>query len=841
MSRKVRIALIGAGLAVGLVAIVALWSLDYALAYFVIYRRWDMLNAVVNNHDWLLPAEQVWTNLGRAELSRVVNLSLMALMVEVAGIGGVIAYLAEERRRRLGPSDGARFATLADLRKANLLNGVVGYSVLLGRFEGKDVRYSGDSHFFVNGPSRSGKGRGFVMTNLLQWRGSVIVLDVKLENYLLTGAARSAMGQQIIVIAPGSEASYCWNPLDFVRPWPTRATDVMNMAAALIEEPDRGEKFWAQTARGLLAGLLAYVLESPSMEGRRTMRSVQRLLVPELNLAATMKAILEIEPKLSTFVKEAFRGFLNGDEKQRKSFSQTADTSVQAWKNQLIADVTAKSDFDIRDFRRKGMTVYIAAPVSDFATVEPLIRLFIQQIHDLSLRELPKPDEKLKVLLVLDEFYQFKRLPEVVRRAPLVGGYGFRIAVLAQNLPQIDEQYSKVTREAFLGNMDVKLFIAANDDTTAEAISRDLGRKYVKRESISQRVGFGSGSSVTRTSTWAETQLLSPDNIKRLSDEKTILLVRGHPGAILDKLNFYEDPEFTAVVDDAAALKSMLKIPRVEEVVEWPLFDPVPAGVTVPGNPLLNKVKKEGLAWGKENEKLWREIVGAARRVFQDPIVYLNQLEEAMSAPDSDAVAWIAQKLRTTPEVCGALRGKAGLYRSLADRDRKDALAAVSGLRLAIMAMRRRINEERSGQFAAQAAVLQTAGQLRSPKSEPAAQSPVSAVATIAQPPVPAPPASGGGQSGALSREIANAPGGNAGAAGHVPVDEPVVAAAAGAARSLTTAFAAVVDRAVQTVVDGGTLQSLTSMRDRIKRRAEAFASNADSADMIPDDLMPER
>lgn len=97
------------------------------------------------------------------------------------------------------------------------------------------------------------------------------------------------------------------------------------------------------------------------------------------------------------------------------------------------------------------------------------------------------------------------------------------------------------------------------------------------------------------------------------------------------------------------------------------------------------------------------------------------------------------------------------------------------------------------------------------------------------------------GQSGALYREIANAPGGNAGAPGHIPVDEPVVAAAAGAAQSLTTAFAAVVDKAVQTVVDGGTLQGLTSMRDRIKRRAEAFASNADSADMIPDDLMPER
>jgi type IV secretion system protein VirD4 len=550
----------------------------------VVYRHWSILSAVWNQQEWLLPAKQVWANLGRAELSRVVNLSLLALLVEVAGVGGAIGYLVSERRRKLPPGEGARFATLADLRKANLLNGVKGYSVLLGRFAGQDVRYSGDSHFFVNGPSRSGKGRGFVMTNLLEWRGSVLVLDVKGENLELTGPARAAMGQEILVFAQGSESTHCWNPLDFVRPWPTRATDVMNMAAALVEEPERGEKFWAQTARSLLAGLLAYVLDSPTMEGRRTLRPVQKLLVTPNGLVSTLQAILELEPKLQSFVVESFRGYLTATDKNREQFKTSVETALQGRRNKLVADATSKSDFDIREFRRKAMTVYIVAPVSDFATVEPLIRLFIQQIHDLSLRERHKPDERHKVLLMLDEFYQSKRLPEVVVRAPLVGGFGFRIAVIAQNLPQIDERYSKVTREAFLGNMDVRFFIAANDDTTAEAISRDLGRKYVKRETWSERTGFGAVGGVTRQSSWAETQLLSADNI--LSDDKALLLVRGHPGVVLDKLNFYTDAAFIAVVEDASALSSMLKIPALAPVPEWPLFEPAPAGTVIPENPI---------------------------------------------------------------------------------------------------------------------------------------------------------------------------------------------------------------------------------------------------------------
>ncbi len=37
---------------------------------------------------------------------------------------------------------------------------------------------------------------------------------------------------------------------------------------------------------------------------------------------------------------------------------------------------------------------------------------------------------------MLDEFYQFGRMPEIVDRAPLVAGYGFQIAVIAQGLTQ---------------------------------------------------------------------------------------------------------------------------------------------------------------------------------------------------------------------------------------------------------------------------------------------------------------------------------------------------------------------------------------------------------------------
>ena len=424
---------------------VLLWSANYAAAVWLVSRQ-SLIWARFINGEISLPIWQAWTYRGLPIVTKLLGIATGGLAIEAAVIaGGGYALVAAPWKVRK-PSDGARIATVADLKKAGLLDGAAGYSMLLGTFKGRDVRYSGDSHFYVNGPSRSGKGRGFVMTNLLEWRGSAIVLDVKQENWALTGAARVALGQKVYLVAPGSASSHAWNPLDFIRPWPSRATDLMNLAASLIVVTDKGETYWAETARSLLAGVLGYVTDSATMEGRRNIRSAQRMFSADVEFKELLDDIVEKEPELNTFVIDAFNQHRHRDVKQRPSFEGQIITALKAWNNSLVAAMTASSDFDIRELRRKPFTIFIAAPVSDFGTVEPIIRLLIQQIHDVLLRNIPGDDEPHKVVLMLDEFYQFERLPEIINRAPLVSGYGFRIALVAQNIPQIDVRYPNRSR-----------------------------------------------------------------------------------------------------------------------------------------------------------------------------------------------------------------------------------------------------------------------------------------------------------------------------------------------------------------------------------------------------------
>ena len=683
MKRYEKIALIVAGPFLAAAALFLAWSTNYAAASFFLLKSTAMWKSFTTD-DLLMPAKQAWVYLGNPKVRSLIGVAAIATLVEAAiATGGILLLIFRPWEVR-PPGDGSRFATLKDLEKSGLTQGKPGKSILLGTIgSGKkavDIRYSGDSHFFVNGPSRSGKGRGFVMTNLLEYLGSVVVLDVKLENFALTGAARLAMGQKCFVFAPGSKNSHRWNPLDFVRDWPERSTDLINLATTLLPIGEKEEGYWKQTARGLMASLIGYVLESETMEGRRNLRSVLRLFSTGKPFSEVLEAIIAGEAGLNDFILAGFRQHLGRDEDQRPSFEGHIVTVLAPFNNLLMAQACAASDFDVRDLRRKPFSLFIASPVSDFGTVEPLIRLLIQQIHDVMLRRLPDRQEPHKILMMLDEFYQFERLPEIVKRAPLVAGYGLTIALVAQNIPQIDERYGQKTRDALIGNMDIKLFIAVGDETTARFVSANLGRKYEERE------GWGRNRGVLTSKTASQGRfelvpLMDPDAVQRLDDEKTILQIRSGYGAILNKLNFYTQDRFIARRRQVEAFARDLSIPEIVLPPEWPLFEARPK-VTEPA-------KAEQVPPSQNVTPDHNAIVLArARAVFTDPAALMHVYRHAIMAADDQAVADLLFRLRTAPETIGPLHGNRGRLDARGRQVRAAALDAVWPLRDAITAAR---------------------------------------------------------------------------------------------------------------------------------------------------------
>ncbi|WPX96360.1 Type IV secretion system protein VirD4 N-terminal domain [Candidatus Bandiella woodruffii] len=85
----------------------------------------------------------------------------------------------------------ARWATEEDIKKARLR---VKKGMLLGRDSKGFLVADGYQHTLLFAPTGSGKGVGFVIPNLLYWEDSVVVHDIKLENYELTSGWRKKMG-----------------------------------------------------------------------------------------------------------------------------------------------------------------------------------------------------------------------------------------------------------------------------------------------------------------------------------------------------------------------------------------------------------------------------------------------------------------------------------------------------------------------------------------------------------------------------------------------------------------------------------------------------------------------
>src|SRR5204862_7986408 len=123
--------------------------------------------------------------------------SPLAGVVVVFGLHG-----APVRRRPLRLHGRARVASERESKAAGLRPNE---GVLLGRKDGALLCFGGSEHVLLYAPNRAGKGVGYVIPNLLNWPDSVVVLDVKKENWDRSAGFRAAHGQEIHLFDPLEE------------------------------------------------------------------------------------------------------------------------------------------------------------------------------------------------------------------------------------------------------------------------------------------------------------------------------------------------------------------------------------------------------------------------------------------------------------------------------------------------------------------------------------------------------------------------------------------------------------------------------------------------------------
>lgn len=436
----------------------------------------------------------------------------------------------------------AHWATEPDIKKAGLRSKK---GMLLGRDEkGTLLIAGGYQHLLLFAPTGSGKGVGFVIPNLLFWEDSILVHDIKLENYELTSGYRNdVLKQKTYVWNPADPdgLSHCYNPLDWISTKQGQMVDDIQKIANLIL-PE--QEFWENEARSLFIGVALYLLAVPEKmtsfgEVVRTMRSDD----VAYNLAVVMDTIGQIIHPVAYM---NIAAFLQKADKERSGVISTLNSKLELWANPLIDTATATSDFNFNNFKFTPTTVYVGVTPDNLKRLQPLLQVFYQQATEFLSRKMPGPDEKYGVMFLMDEFPTLGKMEQFMFGIAYFRGYRVRLFLIVQDTEQLKGIYEDHGMNSFLSNSTYRVTFAANNYDTAELISKLVGNKTVQQFS-SNKPKFLDLNPSSRSLHISETQraLLLPQEVIGLDRDKQILLIESSPPIMSNKIKYYQDKMFT--------------------------------------------------------------------------------------------------------------------------------------------------------------------------------------------------------------------------------------------------------------------------------------------------------
>lgn len=435
----------------------------------------------------------------------------------------------------------AHWASDSEIKKMGLRSKT---GVLLGKFRNELLIAEGYQHILLFAPTGSGKGVGFVIPNLLFWTDSVIVHDIKLENYELTsGWRRKNLKQKVLLWNPADPdgVSHCYNPMDWISTKPGQMVDdVQKICNFLLPE----QEFWQNEARSLLAGVMLFLVaaeDRPCTLGEvvRTLRNDDVVY----NLAVVLDTMGK---KIHPVSYMNIASYLQKPDKERGSVTSTANSSLELWANPLIDTTTATSDFNLHEFKLSPHTAYIGLTPDNISRLKPLMGMFYQQAASFFTAKMPRPNEKFGVLLMMDEFPTLGKMEQFLAGIAYFRGYRVRLFLIIQDTEQLKGIYEESGMNSFLSNSTYRITFAANNMETANLISQLVGNKTATQISYNKPkyLDLNPGARSLHVSD-VQRALILPQEVIQLPRDEQILLIESQPPVKCKKITYFNDKFFT--------------------------------------------------------------------------------------------------------------------------------------------------------------------------------------------------------------------------------------------------------------------------------------------------------
>lgn len=491
-----------------------------------------------------------------------------SLLVYFVPIYVVLNGMLQKHRRALHGS--ARWANDKEIRNAHL---VQDDGIVIGKHKGEILRFPGQQFVLLAAPTRSGKGVGVVIPNLLTYSGSVVVLDIKQENYNITAGYRKLiLNQETWLFNPFAEdrepetgraapRTHRYNPLSSITDGVFRVGDILAIGNAIWPTGGK-DAFWNDNARNLFLAIVLFLCEMRDRRlkdeslpnypvtmgevlrqssGRGTGQSVKKYL----------QSLIETYPWLSSECLDAMGNFLSASDDVLASILSTFNAPLTIWRNPVVDSATSQNDFDLADVRSRRMSVYIGITPDHLEDAKLLVNLVFSQLVNLNTKQLPQDNPqryRYSCLLLMDEFTAIGKVNILAKAVSYIAGYNLRLLPIIQSLSQLESVYGREDARTFVTNHAMQILFAPREQKDANEYSEMLGTFTEKgvSESRSKQILDPKGSSESISD--QKRALMLPQELKELGQWKEIVLLENTKPILCDKIRYYDDPAFSSRV-----------------------------------------------------------------------------------------------------------------------------------------------------------------------------------------------------------------------------------------------------------------------------------------------------
>ena len=384
-------------------------------------------------------------------------------------------------------------------------------------------------NLLIVGPTRSGKGH-LATSQLLSWKHSVVVNDIKGELYQTTAGYRSKLGNVYVIDPTGVGHSY--------DPMQEKITEdeLLSASSQLLFQEDEGDgRIFTQRATVMLSQLMS----AAKLEAVPVLPYVRSLV--RSGLSACAKRLHAVSPELATQFLDVNYQDANFTDRFLVSAWGTLTARMRPLLTESVVRGFTHSDFTPQQIIQGNVpvTVYLRWKEQDLQSLTPLVRLLWGSLINelITTYDICQGNNCQPVLLLIDEAGR-TAIPMLADQATTVVGRGISMWIAIQSLSQLEVAYGKARAQVLKDNMESQIYYRPTDLATAQYLEERLGSRSAYAYSTTERKGLETSEGHSER----PIPLLTAQDILQLKDEEIIGFHRRLPPFKITRADWRRHP-----------------------------------------------------------------------------------------------------------------------------------------------------------------------------------------------------------------------------------------------------------------------------------------------------------